>query len=103
MYYPGLFEWWIASITFNILFVIAASVYLYARRQQRGSEGLTGRAKVVRVVKDFAFVWIMLGLLLFYIYSVGIGSALIFGVGNIVVEILLVLYTLRNSDPKGQN
>ena len=98
MQYANLFGWWIVSITFNILFVIAASVYLYGRERKRGPGMPTGKGRIVRVVKDFTFVWILCGLLLFYIYSVGEGSALIFGVGNIAVEILLLFYVVRNGD-----
>ena len=98
MQYAGLFGWWMASITFNILFVLAASIYLYRRKKERGLGMLTGRGRIAQVVRDFAFVWILLGLLVFYIYSIGEGSALIFGAGNIVVEILLLLYVVRNGD-----
>lgn len=101
MPYADLFGWWIVSITFNIMFVIAASIYLYRRKRQRGLEMPTGRWRAARVAKDFAFVWVLLGLWLFYIYSIGEGSALIFAAGNVVVEILLVLYVVRNGDSGG--
>lgn len=41
---------------------------------------------------DFAFVWFLLGLLIFYIVSVGERSQLLFALGNIVVEALLLGY-----------
>lgn len=90
-----------ASITFNIMFVVVASIYLYKRRPQRGPRMPMGKEKVAHVVKNFAFVWILLGLWLFYIYSVAEGSALIFGAGNIVVEILLVLYVVKVANSGG--
>jgi Ca2+/Na+ antiporter len=100
MPYADLFGWWIASITFNIMFVIGASIYLYRRSGQRGLVMPTGKGRVGRVVKDFAFVWMLLGLWVLYIYSIGEQSALIFAAGNIVMEILLVVYVVRSGDSK---
>jgi len=50
---------------------------------------------VINVGGNFIFVWILLGLLFFYIFSIKIGSAGIFATGNIVVEAILVLYLMR--------
>jgi hypothetical protein len=50
------------------------------------------------LVKDFTFVWFVLGLLAFYIVAVGRGSPLLFASGNLVVEALLLLYVLRAAD-----
>ena len=102
MQYADLFGWWMASITFNIMFVVAASVYLYRRNRPQMPETPTQRGRIVRVVKDFAFVWVLVGLWLFYIYSIGEGSALIFAAGNIAVEVLLVLYVVKNGDSGGR-
>ena len=99
MPYAELFNWWIFSITFNILFVIAASIYLYVRRKIPEKETLRGAGKLIRRVKDFTFVWVLLGLLAFYVYSVGVGSYILFGTGNIVVEILLILYVVKAGKP----
>jgi hypothetical protein len=90
-----LFSWWIWSITFNVAFVIAASIYLYTRRKRPHKEQLTGIGKVVRVLKDFVFVWVLSGLLIFYVYAVGVASASLFAAGNVVVEVLLVVYQLK--------
>jgi hypothetical protein len=98
MQYAGAFGWWMVSITFNILFVIAASTYLYVHRRNRGSGTPRGTGRILRVVKDFTFVWILLGLLLFYVYSVGEGSSFVFALGNIVVEVILVVYVVRSGD-----
>jgi peptidoglycan/LPS O-acetylase OafA/YrhL len=103
MPYADLFSWWIASITFNIMFVIGASIYLYRRGRQRGLETPKGKGRIGRVVKEFAFVWLLLGLWLLYIYSIGEQSALIFAAGNIVMEILLVIYVVRNGDSPRDN
>jgi amino acid transporter len=90
-----LFGWWIWSITFNIAFVIGASIYLYIRRKRPEREVLRGIGKVVRVLKNFVFVWVLLALLIFYVYAVGVGSALLFAAGNVIVEVLLVFYALK--------
>ena len=97
--YSNLFGWWISSITFNILFVIFASIYLY-RRRNRQSRVETG-SRIVRWIKDFVFVWILLALLLLYIVSIGEGSYLLFAVGNIVVEIVLVAYVVHSGKSPG--
>ena len=98
-----MFGWWISSITFNILFVIAAATYLYVRRKTPEKEKLTGIAKLVRIIKDFIFVWVLLGLLIFYVYSVGLESYFNFAVGNVVVEVLLIVYVIKaGKSPKAQ-
>jgi hypothetical protein len=99
MPYAELFGWWISSITFNIVFVIAASIHLYVRRMRPEKETLRGVEKLIRVVKDFVFVLVLLGLLVFYVYSVGVGSYVLFAAGNIVVEVLLVVYVLKAGKP----
>jgi len=95
MPHTQLFGWWISSITFNIVFVIAASIYLYVRRTTPKKEMLRGVRKLTQLVKDFVFVWVLLGLLVFYIYTVGVESYTIFAAGNIVVEILLAVYVIK--------
>jgi hypothetical protein len=116
-----LFTWWAISISWSIAFLIVAGFYLYAssgakhkedRRiedRERSIEAPRERvrriqlkAKVVSVSKNFIFVWILLGLLVFYIFSVQLGTGtlpeLVFALGNIVVEALLVFYLFRNRD-----
>ena len=98
MFYAQLFGWWIASITFNILFVVAASIYLYRIRKHRESgDGLSLGQKIARVARDYMFVWFLLGLLIFYIYSIGQASYLLFLAGNLVVEVLLIAYIYMSS------
>ena len=94
-----MFGWWISSITFNVLFVIGAAIYLHTRRKTREKEVLGGIGKVVRILKDFVFVWVLLGLLIFYVYSVGVGFYLLFAVGNVIVEALLVVYVVKAGKP----
>ena len=90
MVYGELFVWWIATISWSIAFPIAVSVFLYSRRPSKG----TSRRRSLGWVGDFAFVWFLLGLLVFYVAAVGQGSALLFGVGNVAVEVLLLVYVL---------
>jgi Ca2+/Na+ antiporter len=94
MDYSNLFGWWISSITFNIVFVILASIYLYSRRKRQPS--FESGPKIARWAKDFVFVSILLALLVLYVVSIGEGSYLLFAVGNIVVEMVLVAYVVRS-------
>jgi hypothetical protein len=56
----------------------------------------------LRWAKDFVFVWILIGLLVLYVVSIGEGSYLLFAAGNVVVEILLIVYTVRSGrSPNG--
>jgi hypothetical protein len=41
-------------------------------------------------------LWVLIGLLFFYIVSVKMGSSLLFAAGNIVVEALLIVYAIKN-------
>ena len=118
-----LFAWWAISISWSIVFLIVAGFYLYAssrakrkedtreesKRKMNDEHSVRARAyktqlkaKAGSIAKDFIFVWILLGLLVFYIFSVQLGtgtlSEVVFAVGNIVVEALLVFYLLRNRD-----
>ena len=120
-----LFAWWALSISWNIVFLIVAGLYLYASsRAKRKKDTLEEskrkmndensarerasktqlKAKAGRIAKNFIFVWILLGLLVFYIFSVQLGtgrlSEVVFAVGNIAVEALLVFYLLKNRDKK---
>ena len=54
------------------------------------SAGLKGKAI------DFIFVWVLAGLLALYIFTINNSSATIFAVGNIVVELILVVYTVKH-------
>jgi len=46
--------------------------------------------------RDFIFVWILACLLALYIFTINNSSAIIFAAGNIVVEIVLVVYTVKH-------
>lgn len=95
MPYHELFGWWIATITWSIAFPIAVSVYLYMRR----TSAVRQTRKIGRI-EGFAFVWFLIGLLVFYVISVGEASTILFAFGNVVVEGLLLLYIVRSSRKK---
>ena len=90
-----LFLWWAASISGGSIFLTLVSIYLYVdSRPKRKADSKTKRS--FNVLTDFIFVWVLLGLLVFYIASITIGSAAVFAAGNIVVEILLLIYLMKN-------
>ena len=95
-----LFAWWAISISGGSIFLALVSIYLYAESKTTRRKGERTESRVIVIVQDFTFVWVLLGLLVFYIISVNIGSAAIFAVGNIFVEILLVLYLIRHRRTK---
>jgi len=119
----GLFAWWAISISWNIAFLIVAGFYLYGSSRPRRQAGLRKESKrnmddehsfnasrhktqwkatARSLAKNFVFVWILLCLLVFYIFSVKMGtgklSEVVFAVGNVAVEALLVFYLVRNRD-----
>jgi hypothetical protein len=119
----GLFTWWAISISWNIVFLIVAGFYLYASSRAKRKEDTRKenkreiddepsvrarkyktqlKATAQTMAKNFIFVWILLGLLVFYIFSVQMGtgklSEAVFAVGNIAVEALLVFYLVKNRD-----
>jgi hypothetical protein len=92
-----LFQWWAATITAGSIFLALVGVYLYvdSRKRRRNVHQKRG-TNLKRVLTDFVFVWVLLGLLVFYIVSIDIGSDMIFAVGNVLVEALLLLYLILN-------
>jgi uncharacterized membrane protein len=89
--YSELFGWWVYSISFSIVFLILVSIYLYVNRCAEKK-----KTTMFTHVKNFIFVWVLIGLLFFYIFSINVASALIFAAGNIVVEVILLAYLLKN-------
>ena len=96
MPYPELFAWWAATITWSIVFLTLISIYLYIDSAKRRKQPDQKGQAVGKLVSDFAFVWVLLGLLVLYIVSIDRGSATMFAAGNVVVEVMLLLYLLRN-------
>ena len=92
--YSDLLGWWSISISWSAVFLIGVSLYLYWDRRKRFTEGtrILGRVKL----RDFIFVWVLAGLLGLYIVSIYRTSSLVFAAGNLIVEAILVVYTIRN-------
>ena len=92
-----MFGWWAVSISGGSIFLTLVSIYLYVGSKAKRKE--TNRITVKRrlgLVGSFAFVWVLIGLLVFYIASIKIGSAIVFAAGNIFVELLLIAYLMKN-------
>jgi hypothetical protein len=86
--YSDLFSWWAVTITTGIMFlIVVSSAIYYWRKSPAASKGSASK-----VIKDFAFVWVLMILLILYLISINMGSYLLFMVGNIVVEALLLVY-----------
>jgi hypothetical protein len=92
MKYSDLLFVWAVSITWCTIFLIAVSFYLYHRRKNRSPENGTIHVRL----KEFFFVLVLACLLGLYILSINLVSSLVFAVGNVIVEIVLVGYTVRN-------
>ena len=90
-----LFTWWIISISWSIAFMIVTGIYLYVSSRAERKEDAQKRS-LVNVVKDFTFSWILVSLLIFYIITIYLSSATLFAIGNIVVEVILIVYVVRN-------
>jgi hypothetical protein len=94
--------WWAVSISGGIVFLILVSIYLYGNSRTIRKEIIRTTANRLRLGKDFVFVWVLLGLLVFYIVSVNIGSSVIFATGNIIVEAILIVYLIKNRHEKSE-
>jgi len=44
------------------------------------------------VLREFAFVWALMTLLILYLISINLGSYVLFAIGSVVVEVLLLIY-----------
>ena len=99
MKYSDLLFVWAVSITWCTVFLIAVSFYLYHVRKTRAPESGTIRVRL----KEFLFVLVLACLLGLYILSINLTSSLVFAIGNIIVEIVLVGYTMRNETAKTGN
>jgi heme/copper-type cytochrome/quinol oxidase subunit 2 len=95
-----LFTWWAISISGGSIFLTLISIYLYTNKETKRKDGRPTAARVSGFLRDFTFVWVLLWLLGFYIFSIKIGSASIFAAGNILVEVLLIIYLMKNRKSK---
>jgi len=97
-----LFTWWALSISCSSIFLTLVSIYLFIDTKSRRKEGIPKKTNAFGIVRNFVFVWVLLGLLVFYIFSINLGAGVlseaVFTAGNIAVEALLVLYLLRNKE-----
>ena len=91
----NLFAWWAATISGGSIFQVLVAIYIYIKQRTKRKESKKN-VKNVDLLKNFIFVWILLGLLVFYIVSIKIGSATIFAIGNIFVEVILIIYLMKN-------
>jgi heme/copper-type cytochrome/quinol oxidase subunit 2 len=71
MLYENLFYWWAIAISWSTVFLVVIGTYLYRRSRKKNNLP----ANPVRMSKDLAFVWISLGLLTLYLFSIHLGSA----------------------------
>ena len=92
--YFNVWGWWVICISWSAVFLIAVSLYLYWDRRKRFTEGVQILARIR--LRDFIFVWVLTFLLGLYIVSIYRASSLVFAAGNLFVEAILVIYTIRN-------
>jgi heme/copper-type cytochrome/quinol oxidase subunit 2 len=92
MQHSDLLFLWALSISWSAVFLIAVSIYLYARRKHRAPDKVSTHVRL----NDFVFVIVLAALLGLYIVSIDRTSSLIFAAGNIIVEVILVAYTVKN-------
>lgn len=98
--YPDLMLFWAVCISWSALFLTAVSIYLYMDSRKSRTKNRQTKARQFRSAEDFAFVWVLLGLLGLYIASINVGSSIIFAAGNVVVEVILILYTVKSKTSK---
>jgi Flp pilus assembly protein TadB len=91
-----LFQWWAATISAGSVFLSLVGAYLYLESGKRRKKDERKKRGARHLLTDFIFVWVLLGLLIFYIVSIDIGSDIIFAAGNVLVEAALVIYLLKN-------
>jgi hypothetical protein len=86
--YQELFSWWAATITSGIMFLIVVSSAIYYWRKRP----VSSKSTASNVVREFSFVWALMALLILYLISINLGSYILFAIGNIIVEVLLLIY-----------
>lgn len=94
--YPDLMIFWAVCISWSAVFLTVVSIYLYIDSRKNlvmSDQSLRSRSRLAR---DFVFVWVLLGLLGLYIVSIDRGSSVLFAGGNILVEALLLVYTVKS-------
>ena len=94
--YMYLYLWWAICISFSILFITLIAVYVYVANKAKRKDEAIVTNRVARIGRNFVFVWALIGLLVFYLVSVLIVSITLFVIGNVIVEILLLIYLVKN-------
>jgi hypothetical protein len=100
--YMYLFMWWAICISFSILFITLIAVYVYASNKAKRNDEALATNRVAMILRKFVFVWALIGLLVFYLVSVLIVSIVLFAIGNIIVEALLLIYLLKNRSKESE-
>lgn len=95
-YYPELFNWWVASISFSIVFMTMVAIFLYSNTRGRRRDATRETKREGSLRGNFIFVWVLLSLLFLYVVSIYMGSYLLFAFGNVVVELALIAYLAKN-------
>jgi O-antigen/teichoic acid export membrane protein len=90
--YQELFTWWAATITTGIMFLVVVSSAIYYWRKRP----VKTKSSASKILREFAFVWALMILLILYLISINLGSYILFAIGNVVVEILLLIYVYIN-------
>jgi hypothetical protein len=98
--YPDLMLFWAVCISWSALFLTAVSIYLYMDSRKSRTKNRQTKARQFRSAADFAFVWVLLGLLGLYIASINVGSSIIFASGKVLVEVIVILYTVKSKTSK---
>jgi len=75
--------------------MIVIGIYLYVGSRAERKKGAQ-KWSLAKLIKDFTFTWVLVGLLIFYIITMYLGSSIIFAAGNIAVEVILILYVVKN-------
>jgi amino acid transporter len=101
--YPELFDWWTATISAGSIFLVLVSIYLYVDSNKRREKNNKEKASFSKLVYKFVFVWVLLGLLSLYVVSIRMGTSLLFAGGNIIVEVILIIYGFKNKSDATQD
>ena len=92
---PYLFHWYAITISWSIIFLTIASIYIYIDSKRAG-KARHAKTTLATLTRDFMFVWVLLGLLTLYIVSISRGSSVLFAAGNVVTEAVLIAYAVKN-------
>lgn len=88
--------WWVFPGCVFFLLSIATAI----ERSRQHKYVIPLRTGIGSVATNFIFVWVLLGLLVFYIVTIQVGSIFMFAMGNVFVEALLIIYLRKNRTEK---